>query len=1057
MTRRSTWTQESGIALITALLVVMLISALMAGMFAAIQADQRSGATDRDQTQAYAAAHAGLEQLTSGLATLFNSDVSPSATQINTIASTPPSLTGFTFTAPGGSAGSGYAITFTADAQGNPQATPNADITAGAFTGFKGLITPYTMTVTARSTTGNSEVRLRRTIQTVAIPVFQFGMFSESDLSIFSGGGFAFGGRVHTNGNLFVAAQTSGTNNITFSDRITVLGEVIRNYLANGLSALTSSPSFTNNVLIPTSSSTNRNLTQSPNEGSVTDMPGCAVPACTNNNWINLSRNTYNSYITNNKTGATRLNLPLVSQGATPVDLIRRPALNSAENTANPLVYAQRYYSQASLRILLSDRVADFTGLPTVVNPGNPVLLNGVDGAAGSWTNAPPAGYGPVDATHPPIARSIGPASTTTAANSYYNAGVSQIPVAAIPAQYKLPVNMTLRAGSGTTQLISCKGKTGNTAVPTHSGYTAIAANQFLSCTVATAVAAGGATITATIDYKNYTANVVGAIAAGTVNITVGTNETAPFSPGLIWMNNPNATVANTSMPVSCEGYTEVVASSTIRFLSCRGLSAAPASGLPVTSSALANQDTGTIGGYIKIEKQDSAGNWTDVTMELLNLGIGGPNLEGTICSDPTPNAVIRIQRLRDNGGGTCTYSQSMNSYDWWPNTLYDAREGSFRDSGAVAGMTTSAMQMSGVMQYVALDVGNLKRWFAGSIGTTGTNAWDNNGYIVYFSDRRGNHDTANADVETGEFGFEDFVNSTTTAGTPDGVLQAGEDVNVGDPRWAANTQQLYGQVPWNNAVNIPTGATAPYSFAGARPWTLIPQANATTPAPGAGAARVNKVVLFRRALKLVNGGISGGVNKLPTDGLTVAAENPVYVQGDYNGTSSVTPAADWSNEEPNVPASVVADAITLLSNNWNDASSFEVPNLVTSRDATTTTYRFGAIAGKGLSFAYCSATCGNPGQLFGTDGGAANFLRMLEDWGSATTNYRGSLISLHINRQAVGAYKFNATNNHIYNAGGRNFTFDTDFLTPTLLPPGTPMFRDINTLQFRQLLRPNQ
>ena len=270
-------TGESGAALITALLAVMLVSALMAGMFAAIQADQRGGTTDRDQTQAYAAAHAGLEQLTSSLATLFNSDVSPSAAQINAITATPPSIPGFDFTAPGGTSGSGYAITFTADAQGNPQATPNADITAGAFTGFKGLITPYTMTVTARSTGGGSEVRLRRGLQTVAIPVFQFGMFSESDLTIFAGGGFNFGGRVHTNGNLFVAAQTVGTNNITFVDRITVVGDVVRNYLANGLSALTSSPSFTNNVLIPTSASTNRNLAQSPNEGSVSGMPGSSA------------------------------------------------------------------------------------------------------------------------------------------------------------------------------------------------------------------------------------------------------------------------------------------------------------------------------------------------------------------------------------------------------------------------------------------------------------------------------------------------------------------------------------------------------------------------------------------------------------------------------------------------------------------------------------------------------------------------------------------------------------------------------------------------------------
>jgi len=36
--------------------------------------------------------------------------------------------------------------------------------------------------VTARSTKG-SEVRLRRGLQTVAVPVFQFGVFSETDLT----------------------------------------------------------------------------------------------------------------------------------------------------------------------------------------------------------------------------------------------------------------------------------------------------------------------------------------------------------------------------------------------------------------------------------------------------------------------------------------------------------------------------------------------------------------------------------------------------------------------------------------------------------------------------------------------------------------------------------------------------------------------------------------------------------------------------------------------------------------------------------------------------------
>jgi len=65
--RPSVKSNESGMAIITALLVLMLASGLMAGMFAALIADQKSHATDRDQSMAYAAAHAGLEKLTSNL------------------------------------------------------------------------------------------------------------------------------------------------------------------------------------------------------------------------------------------------------------------------------------------------------------------------------------------------------------------------------------------------------------------------------------------------------------------------------------------------------------------------------------------------------------------------------------------------------------------------------------------------------------------------------------------------------------------------------------------------------------------------------------------------------------------------------------------------------------------------------------------------------------------------------------------------------------------------------------------------------------------------------
>ncbi len=80
--------------------------------------------------------------------------------------------------------------------------------------------------------------------------------------------------------------------------------------------------------------------------------------------------------------------------------------------------------------------------------------------------------------------------------------------------------------------------------------------------------------------------------------------------------------------------------------------------------------------------------------------------------------------------------------------------------------------------------------------------------------------------------------------------------------------------------------------------------------------------------------------------------------------------------------------------------------------------------------------------------------MRMLEDWGGRNLRYRGSMVSLFFSRQAVGIYR---ADSNVYGAPTRGYNFDSDFLSPPLLPPGTPMFRDINTLKFRQILRPNQ
>ena len=111
-----------------------------------------------------------------------------------------PSISGVSFVAADGS--SGYAVIPDVDQQGNLIARART-IGSGPYQGFKGLITMYTIDVTARTKPtmeGISESRLQRTLETVQIPLFQFGVFSDTDLSFHAGSNFDFGGRVHTNG-----------------------------------------------------------------------------------------------------------------------------------------------------------------------------------------------------------------------------------------------------------------------------------------------------------------------------------------------------------------------------------------------------------------------------------------------------------------------------------------------------------------------------------------------------------------------------------------------------------------------------------------------------------------------------------------------------------------------------------------------------------------------------------------------------------------------------------------------------------------------------------------
>jgi hypothetical protein len=177
---------------------------------------------------------------------------------------------------------------------------------------------------------------------------------------------------------------------------------------------------------------------------------------------------------------------------------------------------------------------------------------------------------------------------------------------------------------------------------------------------------------------------------------------------------------------------------------------------------------------------------------------------------------------------------------------------------------------------------------------------------------------------------------------------------------------------------------------------------------------------------------------QLPSRGLTVATPDPVYVQGDYN-TKDSTGTSSGANTTHTKPAALIGDAITVLSSAWSDANSTKD---LGSRNATGTTVNAAFLAG-----IVQSANCDY-------SGGVENFPRFLEDWGSDTFTYNGSMVVLYESKFAKGLWQGTGSSIGIYNPPNRSWAFDLNFRDPTKLPPGTPCVRALIRGSFA-MLRP--
>ncbi len=1166
--------RSRGFTLIASLLLTLLLSGVAIALLMMVNTEQRVGGADLSNAYTYRAAEGGMEKMTSDLAQVFKSIQSPSNTEIcNSI--NPPTLD-TTIT---------YPLYTVAPVPGMPtQASPCpplptpvpwGQIQTGPETGLYAQILPIVLNVTAQRNDNMENVSMTRTAEVVLIPVFQFGVFSDSDVFFGQSPNLGFAGRVHTNGDLYLGVANGDF--LVFGDKLEAFGNVIREQMDDGMAVGGGLDDGT--VLIPNSkngcsaeltalytggaiapSATCINIADNPptglgaTNGSVVGGHGSAQVGA---NWVSVSTSTYNSYIIDgngtppppatptadgpDNTGAANLTLPFVQGTNSAIQIIRQPPPGELPTT---LLGSSREANMAQIRVILSDtedglHLPGWNGnsaqdvhlvseLPTALaalNQGQDLGSPGVVQAGPVQVGQayPPAtgryySFGESYCTGKAVA-AVSTAAAVAPATAYGALGTNTT-----PANYKTTFNTPADVVYGSTasgNYIASNYEAGTYACPTFTG--------------AGTYAPGGANAGDTVNDTNFVI--------------------PPYFGGPTYSNPAANNWPPTVFPQTPQAFPPLVTG---------GAGGVPTFTTP--NGGTNGLEWPLIGGWLLVEYQNNAGSWVGVTTEWLGLGFArgvnvpteagvncgalgvtnGTNtlLAGTTGVNPNgcnylgdhANAILYFEETKDSKlsgspatgvdtvdqpltanyyDAACVLGTCQSQYNWYPINFYDTREGENYDvlGGSV---TQGSGTPNGIMNAVELDVGNLRQWLLGKTGVSGTNVnyTAQNGYILYFSDRRGMQFTNTAvanqsQSQWGEYGFEDTVNFANLANNlkPDGKLDpvnynglSPEDVNSNT---VLDTYGVFGVGDaWGPQTTTDTDATAP-------PTPYAQTAGHRINLATFGLA--NRVTGARHVLKLVDGSlgnlptmppaslcVQSAANPTACGGFTVASENPVYIQGNYNtncpaaGGSGCTPFnltydTTWNTAivppvEPNhAAASIIADAVTLLSNHWQDWGCQKVggvfgagcsaainntsgsllspllPNAegggTPSRIAYTSYYRAAIAGGKTIAF---NNAAGNPDAYFGSDGGVHNFLRQMEDWlnGGAGANaqqsmyYKGSMVSLYWNAYGNGTWK---CCNLVYTPPDRQYVFDPLFTSPQNLPPGTPMFRNVDNLSYRQ------
>ena len=968
---------QHGSAIVIAIFVLALISVFVTIALTRTVSEAVAVSNETAEGRTFYSAQASLEMMTRNFNKIFETKLNPTTADLSKVeGATVPQHDDYNFEQRISKTSNSSAVV----------------LSSGPYAGLYALRDNWRLQTTATDPVG-VQVQLTRNVLNNRIPIFQFGIFNDDDLELYRPPRFSFGGRVHTNKNFFISPGTEG---VYFDSRVTAVGQIVTQTWRNGFTG----DSALNKTYIKNASNDLKQLL--PEKGSVLntssgasdnvfaanpDMP----PSKLNRNWAADSA-IFDGNLQNN---APKLKLPLdLGAGKDLFDMVRRgnqvgDVFNkngvvtpvTAADADNPILVTERFANKSGIRVTLADSKAKLPGCANAsASQDCGVRLDGDSVGKGSE----------------PISNNLlctpkilgGGGGDDDDDDDDFTSGLAGVNVqVANPNCVRGYQPLTMKDGYIATRV--------NGERLFSSGKAA-----WIKVETVTIDAGTGAVIT-----EDITQDI----------LSLGVTEQAPrIKDGLVVKFEISGYNHDTISGTDSRSIIKIQ-----RFLIpgpiIPGGTTSYTSNFSTTSSGIQNL-------VVRYRGADAIKIRGGCTLALLTCIADDADSPNDSDSNGENKAHLKLARV------DTSFDRAIVPF---PIKMFDTREGTYFDSPS--SYVANKVTQNGVMSIVDIDVANLKRFLNGDFdgkfptntpfaSKTGKalkaeNIYEANGWVFYFSDRRGDYDF------DGEYDMEDVYGA---APGNDGVLQLGEDLNKNG---FLDTNFL------NEAVK--------YSVA-----------------PFPDIAAVTDHSYYRRGIRLINGTSLPGTyddnDATKTKGFTVASENGLYVKGNYNATGVVanyptgnTPHNEYLpyNDKNHIPASIVADSVTILSNSWNDAQSFAFPYDQSKRLATDTTIRFAMISGD--TIASKGDTPNQGGISPGLNGGVHNFKRFLERWSGKNLNYAGSLVNLFNSRNNNGSFK---CCNTVYNPPVRNWVFDSTFLDAARLPPGTPFFQYVQTTGFERV-----